>query len=110
MAIIIRDCVAPDNHARICEYAARVAVQPDFNTLLHSARARRGLLLQRRLRRSKSPTESVGRAPVPLQALPSPSRAARETDNAAPFRYRFDESADADLPEWHPDHPRYAGP
>jgi len=53
MAIITRDCTAPDNRTRICEYATRIAAQPDFNVLTHSARARRGLLLQRRLRRSK---------------------------------------------------------
>ena len=111
MAIITRDCAAPDNRARIGDYAARVAAQPDFSVLTHSARARRGLLLQRRLRRRPSPAESVGRTPEPLQASASPSRAARETDNAAiPFRYRFNESADADLPPWHPDHPHYAGP
>lgn len=111
MAIITRDCAAPDNRARISDYAARIATHPDFNVLAHAARARRGLLLQRRLRRRRSPAESVGRTPEPLQAPTSPSRAARETDNAAiSFRYRFDESADADLPQWHPDHPHYAGP
>lgn len=111
MAIITRDCAAPDNRTRIYEYTARAASQPDFNVLTHSARARRGLLLQRQLRRRKISAESVGRTPDPLQAFPFPSRAARETDNAAiPFRYRFDESADADLPKWHPDHPHYAGP
>lgn len=54
------------------------------------------------------------RTPTPGAGTPGNSpRAARGSGDAASIiepRYAYDEVPESDLPEWHPDSPRYAGP
>ena len=80
-ARILREAdVAPTSHERIARYRAERSHQSDFDALTEAARARTGLLYQRRLRRRPSVLATFKKAGV------QPARAAAVVDSDADSR------------------------
>lgn len=100
---------APSERERLIRYYAARACQQDFDPLVLAGRAARGLLIQRRIAWAKA--RLVGCLPSLGAVRHRSSRAPGSGQGAlVPPRWQHDGLHEADLPAWHPDSPRYAGP
>lgn len=104
---------APNERDRLIRYYAARAAHSDFDPLALASRARRGLLIQRRLARRKGRAEARSVDCVSsLEAVRHRSSRAPGSGQGAliPPRWQHDGLHEAELPDWHPDSLRYAGP
>ena len=74
--------IVPTSRDRIARYRAEIAHRDDFDTLTEAARARTGLLYQRRLARRPSVFAPFALCPAGVQ----PARTAAVVDSAADSR------------------------